>query len=221
MGRPLRRALGAIVFSLLAAVLTGVAVFSWSYLLFPVRGVQVEGERMFQESKAREAVSEYASLLTLNSEALERAVESDPWVKGAEMTKDWESGIVIVQVKEIRAVLDAELDGRRIILAADGTELPGLGGVDLETVEVNEDHVEEILETGRKLEKYGISLDSVNMVDSGGIEATVEGRNIIFSKSLTDGQVRALEEVMERNPEARIFDLRSPGRVVVGVGPDG
>jgi hypothetical protein len=206
--------------SVAAATLTTAAVFIVCYLYFPVTGVQVIGARMFPESEAWNAVPNRASLLTLNTAALEREVESNPWVKGAVVTKNWESGIVTVQVEERRAVLDAEVDGRRVILAADGEELPELGGASLERVALDEDQLGEVLEFARILESNGVRLDSVDDAGPGGIEATVEGRRVVFSGSVGGGQARALVGIMGDHPEARIFDLRSPQRVVVG-GPEG
>ena len=186
-----------------------------SYLSFPVTGVQVIGARMFPESEAWNAVPDHASLLTLNTTALERKVESNPWVKGAVVTKNWESGIVTVEVEEGRAVLDAEVDGRRVILAEDGTRLPGLGGADLGRVELDEDQLGEILQFAKALENNGVTLDSVDEVDAGGVAATMEGRRVIFSGSVGEERARALEDIMDEHPGARIFDLRSPQRVVV------
>ena len=198
------------------AALTTTTVLVVSYLSFSVSGVQVVGARMFPESQAWSAVPDRASLLTLNTAALERRVESDPWVKGAVVNKNWESGIVTVQVEEQHAVLDAEVDGRRVILAADGTELPGLGGADLRRVELDEEQLGETLEFVRVLERNGVRLDSIDEAGPGGIEATVDGRRVVFSGSIGDGQARVLQEIMGEHPEAEIFDLRSPQRVVVG-----
>jgi POTRA domain, FtsQ-type len=171
---------------------------------------------MFPESEAWYAVPDRASLLTLNTTALERKVESNPWVESAVVTKNWDSGIVMVEVEERRAVLDAEVDGRRMILAEDGTRLPGLGGADLGRVELDENRLGEIVEFASVLENNEVALDSVNGVGAGGVEATVEGRRVVFSGSVGGEQARALEDIMGEHPEARIFDLRSPGRVVVG-----
>ncbi len=187
-----------------------------SYLTLPVTGVQVAGARMFPESKAWNAVPARASLLTLNTASLEREIESNPWVKRAVVTKDWESGIVTVHVEERRVVLDAEVDGRRVILAENGAELPGPGGASLRRVELDEDQLGEILEFARVLESNGVRLDSVDEAGPGGIEASVEGRRVVFSGSVASGQAQALKGIMEEHPEARIFDLRSPERVVVG-----
>jgi len=198
------------------AALTTVTVFVVTYLYLPVTGVQVIGARMYPESEAWNAVPDRASLLTLNTTSLEQKVESNPWVKGAEVTKNWESGIVMVQVQERHAVLEAEINGRRVVVAADGEELPGLGGADLGRVELDEDQLGEIVEFGRMLERNGVALDSVDKVGPGGIEATVEGRRVVFSGRVGEGQVRALQGVMRRHPEAPIFDLRSAERVVVG-----
>jgi hypothetical protein len=175
---------------------------------------------MFPESEAWNAVPNRASLLTLNTASLEQKVESNPWVKSAVVTKNWDSGIVTVKVEEHRAILDAEVDGRRVILAEDGMRLPGLGGANLGRVELDEDQLGEILEFARVLENNGVRLDSVDEVGPGGIEATVEGRHVVFSGSIGDERARALEDIMDEHPEAQIFDLRSPQRVVVG-GMDG
>ena len=198
------------------AVLTTVTVFVISFLYLPVTGVQVIGAHMFPESEAWNAVPNRASLLTLNTASIERKIESNLWVKGSEVTKNWESGIVTVEVEERRAVLNGEVEGRRMVLAEDGEELPGLGEADLGRVELDEDQLGEILEFARVLESNGVRLDSVNEAGPRGIEATVEGRRVIFSGDIGGGQARALEDIMSDHPEASIFDLRSPQRVVVG-----
>jgi POTRA domain, FtsQ-type len=212
----LTNVLRAIAISVAVGAITTVIVFVASYLYLPVSGVQVVDARMFPESEAWNAVPDRASLLTLNTESVERKVESNPWVKGAEVTKNWESGIVTVQVEERRAVLDAEVNGRRVILSADGEELPGLGGADLGRVELDEDQLGEVLKFARVLESNGVRLDSIDEAGPGGVEATVEGRRVVFSGDVGEGQARALEGIMSENPEAPIFDLRSSQRVVVG-----
>ena len=209
----LLRALGI---SFVAATLTTVVVFTASYLTAPVSGVQVVGARIFPESEAWNAVPDRASLLTLNTGSLQKKIESNPWIKGAIVTKNWDSGIVTVEVEERCAVFYGEVDGRRVILAADGTRLPGPGGADLERVELDEDLLGEVVEFARVLESNGVRLDSVDEAGPGGIEATVEGRRVVFSGNVGAGQARALEEIMSEHPDAAIFDLRSPQRVVVG-----
>ena len=192
----MRILLRVFLISAAVAALTTGTVFVVSYLTAPAAGVQVIGARMFPESVAWNAVPNHASLLTLNTAALEEKVESNLWVEGAVVTKNWDSGIVTVEVEERRAVLDAEVDGRRTIVAADGARLPGPGGADLERVELDEDLLGE--------------------AGPGGIEATVEGRRVVFSGGVGAGQARVLEGVMSEHPDAEIFDLRSPQRVVVG-----
>jgi hypothetical protein len=211
----LRKLLRPVAISGAVALLTAFAALIVSYLLFPVTGVEVKGARMFPESEAWEAFPEHASLLLLNLDAVERRIEANPWVKGAEMLKDWESGIVTVEVEERRPVLDGDLGGRRIVLSADGTELPGLGGVGLKRIAIDEVQLEEILRVGEVLEENGVALDSVDGVDAKGVEATVEGRRILFAGDVGVGQVRALEGLIEEHPETPYFDLRSPERVVI------
>ena len=212
----LRKFLRPVAISGAVALLTAFAALAVSYLLFPVTGVEVKGARMFPESEAWEAFPEHASLLLLNLDALERRIESNPWVKGAKVLKNWESGIVAVEVEERRPVLDGNLGGRRIVLSADGMELPGLGGADLKRIEIDEVQLGEILRVGEVLEENGVTLDSVDGVNAKGVQATVEGRSVLFAGNLGGGQVRALEDLIEEHPETPYFDLRSPERVVVG-----
>ena len=171
---------------------------------------------MYPESEVTEAIPDNASLLTLNDETLRDRVESNPWVQSAEVNENWNSGIVTVQVKERSPMLYAEVDGREIILSADGKELPGLGGARPARLELDRDQVGEILDFARTLHENGVRLDSIDGAGAGGIRATVAGRPVIFSRDVTDGQAEALKNVMPRQPGARVFDLRSPDRVVVG-----
>lgn len=117
-------------------------------------------------------------------------------------------------------MLYAEVGGRRVILSSDGEELPGLGGAGLERVELDRDQVGEILKFAKVMSASGARLDSVDEAGPQGIEATVEGRSVVFSGGVGEGQAGALTEIMRRHPEAETFDFRSPERVVV-VGPSG
>ena len=210
------RLLRAVVLSAAVAALTAVVVYAGAYLLFPVTGLEVTGARMFPESEAWRALPDRASLLTLNTGALERKIESNPWVQSAEVLKNWESGIVTVEVEERRPVLDGDLEGRRIVLSADGTELPGLGGAGLKQIELDEVQLEEILRVGEVLKESGVTLDSIDEVGAKGVEATVEGRSILFTGNVGSGQVRALKGLIGEHPATPYFDLRSPERVVIG-----
>ena len=172
---------------------------------------------MYPQSEVTDAIPDHASLLTLNEEMVKRNLESHPWVQGVEVNENWNSGIVTVQVEERRPVLDAEVDGRRFVLSADGEELPGPGGAGLERVELDRDQVGEILVFARTLRRSGLTLESVDGAGAGGIEATVEGREVIFSGNIGERRVKALKHIMPGHPDAGVFDLRSPERVVVGV----
>ena len=216
MGNSTSSVLRAVAVSLAVAALTTVTIVLVAYLAAPVAGVRVEGARMFPESEAWEAVPEHASLLTFNTEMLEQEIDSNPWVESVGVSKDWESGIVTVEVEERQAVLDGYVDGRRVVLAADGTRLPGLGGEHLERVELDEDQLEDVAGAGEALTENGLTLASIEGVGPGGIEATVEGRRVIFSDGIGDDQARALQGVMARHSGAPLFDLRSPDRVVIG-----
>ena len=198
------------------AVATTLTVLVITYLNFPVKGVKVEGASMYPESEVVEAIPDNASLLTLNKKMLEDRVESNPWVQGAEVNENWNSGIVTVQVKERWPVLYAEVDGREIILSSDGEELPGLGGAGIAKLKLDRDQVGEILDFARTLHENEMRLDSIDGIDAGGIRATVTGRPVIFTRNVSDSQAEALKNIIPQNPDARVFDLRSPDRVVVG-----
>lgn len=170
---------------------------------------------MYPESEVTDAIPDHASLLTLNEEILKRKIESNPWVQDAEVNENWKSGIVTVQVEERRPVLDAEVNGREIVVSADGRVLPGLGGASLKRLDLDRDQVGEILVSARTLHENGLSLDSVDEVGAGGIAATVDGRRVIFSGEVGDRRASALKHIMPEHPDARAFDLRSPERVVV------
>jgi hypothetical protein len=117
-------------------------------------------------------------------------------------------------------VLNGDFDGRRIVLAADGTKLPGLGGASLARVGIDDEvQLEEISKVGKVLEESGVVLDSIDMVGTGGVEATVEGRRVLFAGEVGDGQARVLKGLMEEQPGASYFDLRSPKRVVTAPEP--
>jgi hypothetical protein len=208
--------LRAVVLSATVAALTAIVVYAGAYLLFPVTGLEVTGARMFPESEAWQSLPDHASLLTLNTGALERRIESNPWVQGVEVLKNWESGIVTVEVKERRAVLSGLLNGREVFYSADGAKLPGLGGARLGRVELDAGRLEEILDIVVALDESGARLESVDGAGANGVTVIVDGRRVLSSGNVGRDQARALEGIMEEHPEAPYFDLRSPGRVVVG-----
>jgi hypothetical protein len=210
------RLLRAVVLSVAVAALTAVVVYAGAYLLFPVTGLEVTGARMFRESEAWQALPDRASLLTLNTDALEKKIESNPWVQGAKVLRNWESGIVTVEVKERRAVLSGLLNGREVFYSADGAELPGLGGARLRHVELDAGRLEEILGIVGTLRESGAKLEYVDGVGAHGVTVIVDGRRVFLSGDVGRDQARALKGIMEEHPEAPYFDLRSPGRVVVG-----
>ena len=83
-------------------------------------------------------------------------------------------------------------------------------------MELDRDQVGEILDFANTMHENGVRLDSIDGVGAGGIRATVAGRPVIFSRDVNDGQAEALKNLMPEHPQAQVFDLRSPGRVVVG-----
>ncbi len=204
-----------ICISLAISVLTAILVYIGAYLIYPVTGMKVEGARMLPETQVWNSVPDRASLLTLNSALLQRRLESNSWVESARVLKDWRSGIVTVEVEERRPFLSGEVDGRKTVFAADGTELPRLGGVSLPLIELNERRLKSILSSGQILEENGAAIESITGVGPGGVEARVNGRRVIFSRVVREGQVENLAEVMRQNPGAPVFDLRSPERIVV------
>lgn len=201
--------------SLAVAVLTAITVYIVSYLIYPISGIQVEGARMLPKTEVWQAVPDRASLITLNAALLEDRLKSNPWVKSASVFRDWSSGIVTVKVEERRPILSGEIDGRRVVYAADGTEIPRLGGGSLESMALDQRRLEEILTVGKTLESNGVVVDSITGAGAHGVEALVEGRRILFAGKVGARQARALPELMARHPQVPRFDLRSPQRIVI------
>lgn len=195
------------------------------YLLFPVQEVRVEGNEMLPDSAILEDIPERASLPMIGARGLEREVDANPWVKGVSVNKSWGSGMVVVEVEERDAVLNASLaGGERVVLAQDGTKLPGLGGASLSPLEVDPVRLEEIRSGQAVLEENGVEVESVESVGARGVELSVRGPGgrvpVLFSGGIGGGQARVLEGLLRERPQARYFDLRTPERVVVGGAPD-
>ncbi len=209
------RFLRPISISLAVAVLTAIAVYIVSYLIYPVSGINVEGARMLPKSEVWQAVPDRASMVTLNVTLLEKRIKSNPWVESVGVSKDWSSGIVTVKVEERRPLVSGELDGSKVVYAADGTRIPSLGGVGLNSVPLDRRRLEEILKAGKTLEDNGVTVDSITGAGAYGIKAVVEGREVVFTGDVGARQAQALPRLMSRYPEVRSFDLRSPERVVV------
>ena len=214
-----RQLLRAFSVTLAVVALAAIVVYIVSYLLFPIDGVRLVGNRMLHKKEVTRNIPEHTSLLTLNPHSLKRNLDSNPWVKGVSITRDWQSGIVTVEVEERRAVLSADLGKKKVVLAQDGTELPGYGGANLRTLKLDRSRLEEIVKAGKVLQRNGIELQSVDASGPGGVRASILGHQVIFAGDVGLDQVRALGGVMKRNPNAGVFDLRSPERVVVS--PDG
>ena len=215
-----RQLLRSISVTIALIALATIAVYIAAYFLLPIKDVQVKGNRMLPKKEVAQDIPDHTSLLTLNSQALKRNLKSNSWVKGVGVTKDWQSGIVTVEVKERHAVLSAEVGKKRIILAQDGTELPGFGGANLKTLKLDRSRLEEIVRAGKVLQRNGIELQSVDASGPGGVRASIRGHRVVFSGDIGRDQVQALVGIMKKNPKAGVFDLRSPERVVVGP-PDG
>lgn len=213
--------LRSISISLAVAMLTAIAIYIVSYLIYPVSGINVEGARMLPKTEVWQAVPDRASLVTLNVTLLEKRIESNPWVESANASRNWSSGIVTVEVEERRPFVSGELDGRKVVYAADGTQIPSLGGIGLKSMPLDRRRLEEILKAGKTLEDNGVAVDSIAGAGASGIEAMVEGRKVLFTGDVDAGQAQALPELMSRHPEVRSFDLRSPERIVVEDRPAG
>lgn len=198
-----------------------------SYLLFPVEQVSVEGNQRLPEEEILQNIPEHASLPTVSARRLHGQVESNPWVEGVSVNKSWRSDTVTVQVEERTPSLNVRLaGGESIVVAEDGTRLPGLGGESLPEVELDADRLDEVQSIQRTLDEGGVEVASVNSVDARGIVLSVvrpEGPNAqaIVSDDVGIGQARVLEDLLGERPEARYFDLRTPERVVASEQPPG
>ncbi len=201
--------------SLAVAVLTAIVVYIVSYLAYPVSGIDVQGSRMLPKAEVWQAVPDRASLITLNETLLKERLKADPWVKSVSISRDWKSGIVTVEVEERRPFLSGEMDGRKVVYAADGNEIPILGATGMKSVPLDPRRLEEILQATKTLENNGVSVDAISGVGAYGIEALVDGQKVLLAGDVDVGQAQALPALMSRNPEVPTFDLRSPQRIII------
>ncbi len=201
--------------SLAVAALTAITVYIVSYLVYPISGIDVEGAHMLPKTEVWQAVPDRTSLVTLNATLLEKRLKSNPWVESVDVSRDWASGIVTVKVEERRPILSGKMDGREVVYAADGTEIPRLGGVGLKSVALDQRRLEEILKAGKTLKNNGVAVDSIIGAGAYGVEAMVDGRRVVFAEEVGAQQARALPKLMSLYPQVPRFDLRSPERIVV------
>lgn len=196
-------------------MLVGTTVFIAAYLLYPVNKIEVKGAKMLPESEVRAAIGDHASMATLNPRVVERKLKANPWVYSVSLLKNWDSGIVTVQVEERRAVLNGVLGGQKIILAEDGTRLPGLGGARLPVIPLNQRQLDDITNSMKVLRENGVVVNSVDEVGAGGTVVSVKSQQVIFAGEVQQGQAQTLSQLIKDNPGARRFDLRTPQRVVI------
>ncbi len=191
-----------------------------SYLLFPVEQVNVEDNQRLPEEEILQNIPERTSLIAISARSLYNDVNSNPWVEGVNVNKNWRSGTVTVQVEERNPSLNVKLqNGESVVVAEDGTRLPGLGGSSLPEVELDADRLDEVQSIQRTLDEGGVEVKSVNSVGAQGIVFSVsraEGQDarVIASEDVGIGQARVLDDLLRERPEARYFDLRTPGRVI-------
>lgn len=180
---------------------------------------------MLSDSEILGDIPERTSLPAISARNLGAKVDSNPWVKGVRVDKNWDSGMVVVEVEERDAALNASLAGsEKVVLAEDGTRLPGLGGASLTTIDLNRVRLEEIQAAQKVLERNGIGVQSVKSVGASGVELSLRGPEnsgslVLFSGEIGGGQARVLKGLLREHREARYFDLRTAGRVVVGSSP--
>ena len=137
------------------------------------------------------------------------------------MNKDWSSGIVTVKVEERSPFVSGELEGRRFVYSADGTKVPGLGGIGMESVPLDPKRLEEILSAGRTLEENGVAIDSIVGVGPYGVEATVDGRKIIFAEEVRLHRPTHYQNLCSITHKYRVLICGSPERIVVEGRADG
>lgn len=206
-----------------ALALSAVAIVS--YLIFPAEQVRVEGNQRLPEQEILQNIPERTSLPAINARGLHGDVDSNPWVKGVSVNKDWSSDTVTVQVEERTPSLNVRLEsGESVVVAEDGARLPGLGGVSLPEVELDAARLEEVQSIQKTLDEGGVEVESVESVDARGIELSVSrseapDARAIVSNEVGSGQVRVLVNLLRERPEAGHFDLRTPERVIASEEP--
>lgn len=108
--------------AVVTVLLLASAVLATYTPLFGAREIRVDGNASLTVGEVVElaGVEEGTNVVHLDTSAAEEALEGDPWIRGATVTKDLPATIVI-RVVERYPVLEAGTE----VLAADGTALPG------------------------------------------------------------------------------------------------
>lgn len=198
--------------------------------------VLVVGTELRDPEEIRARVSPFLGhpLLEVNLKRIRRAVEKDPWVSGAEVTRVWPRS-VRVEITERVPVALALLDGESWLAAADGTLLEPYrpGGLALELPEITglppgEDArraalqrgshaLEALLREAPDLAPRAVSLD---LSDARRIELRLEGTAwpLWLDPDEPGRNLRAyaaLREVLDRDVFPAGVDLRWRGRIAV------
>jgi cell division protein FtsQ len=109
---------------LFLAVLGATGLVAGRSSVFAVDRIRVVGEEHLRAAEIvrRSGIEPGANVLFLDTGAIERRIEADPWVRDATVTRRLPSAVTI-RVVERTPVAVVRRNGRPILVAADGTEL--------------------------------------------------------------------------------------------------
>lgn len=210
----------------------GIASVVWLYRsdVFEIRNVEVSGARRLsaQQVISLAAVPADATLLRVPTEAIEKRVQSSPWVAGVQVSRDFPHTLKI-EVQERRPFAAVEVgrvayifDEQGMVLAAQpttATMLPLMKEVPLATRPLPSQRlaareVQNALGVLAALPQslraqidigYAASVDDFRLVTKGGLE-------IVFGRAeQLDKKVFVVEKLIRDNPKKIIYmDVRAP-----------
>lgn len=184
--------LSAVALLLLAGLLLAV----WFGL--PIRSVRVEGNRALSSARVAELAGVRKGFGWVYYGAWRAsALEQHPWVRGATLTRVFPD-TVVVRVEEREPAARVVRDGREVVIAWDGVELPGAKPLGPLLSGWGPDRTDEAIAAARLLARYNVN--SVDYTPSGLTVKTAAGT--VWSGSLASLQKYAAGVTM--NPGKRV-----------------
>lgn len=182
-----------------AALVVGTAVGAW-YVL-PVRSVQVRGNDFLSDRRVMQLAGVRRDFGWLYYGAWQaRALEANPWVRSARITKVFPDTVVI-DVVERRPSARLERNGKRVVIDWDGTVLPGAPAVGPVVRGWGPDRSREGVDAARLLARYDVK--SVAYSPGGLTVETASGT--VWSGSLVSLQKYATGVTMYRAKRINIY----------------
>lgn len=220
-GEPRRRGLaGAGLFVVLVLASAFVAMKIADPRTLPIAEVRVDGNMSATDPerlRARIAAVAHGGFFSVDVEAVRRSVESEPWVAGATVRRDWPDRLVVTireRVALARWGRDALLDDQGVVFRPEPAALPG--SLPLLTGPEGTEHqvLERFQDLQTLLQPTGLRVGSLTLNERRAWDFTLlQGTRIVVGRHDFDGRVRRFASDFARAIGSRIdtveaIDLR-------------